>query len=164
MGEEKIKERNSPLRLVLDTNIWLDWLVFGDTGIARIRQLQGAGHLEICIDAVCEAELVRVLGYPFGKRKLDSAEQQRAIAQCRRIATRIDAAASAAERARLPSCRDPDDQKFLEAALAAQAGWLITKDRALLELARKRTRPVPFRIATPDEFHDLDQIERARKE
>jgi len=164
LGEEKIKARNSPLRLVLDTNIWLDWLVFGDTGIARIRQLQGAGHLEICIDAVCEAELVRVLGYPFGKRKLDSAEQQRAIAQCRRIATRIDAAASAAERARLPACRDPEDQKFLEAALAAHAGWLITKDRALLELARKRTRPVPFQIATPDDFHDLDQTGRARKE
>jgi putative PIN family toxin of toxin-antitoxin system len=142
----------TPLRLVLDTNIWLDWLVFGDTGIARIRQLQGAGHLEICIDAVCEAELVRVLGYPFGKRRLENAEQQRAIAQCRRIATRIDAAASAAERAGLPACRDPEDQKFLEAALAAEAGWLITKDRALLELARRRTRPVPFRIATPDEF------------
>lgn len=139
-------------RLVLDTNIWLDWLVFGDTGIARIRQLQGAGHLEICIDAVCEAELVRVLGYPFGKRTLENAEQQRALAQCRRIATRIGTAASAAERARLPVCRDPDDQKFLEAALAAQAGWLITKDRALLELARRRTRPVPFRIATPDDF------------
>lgn len=139
-------------RLVLDTNIWLDWLVFGDTGIARIRQLQGAGHLEICIDAVCEAELVRVLGYPFGKRTLENAEQQRALAQCRRIATRIGTAASAAERARLPVCRDPDDQKFLEAALAAQAGWLITKDRALLELARRRTRPVPFRIAAPDDF------------
>jgi putative PIN family toxin of toxin-antitoxin system len=139
-------------RLVLDTNIWLDWLVFGDTGIAHIRQLQGAGHLEICIDAVCEAELARVLAYPFGKRKLETAEQQRALAQCRRIATRIDAAASAPERARLPACRDPDDQKFLEAALAAHADWLITKDRALLELARRRARPVPFRIATPDEF------------
>ena len=142
-------------RLVLDTNIWLDWLVFGDTGIARIRQLQGARRLEICIDAVCEAELLRVLGYPFGKRTLENAEQRRAIAQCRRIATRVDAAVPAAERARLPACRDPDDQKFLEAALAAHAGWLITKDRALLELSRRRTRNVarvPFRIATPEDF------------
>lgn len=145
-------------RLVLDTNIWLDWLVFGDTGIARIRQLQGAGHLEICIDAVCEAELVRVLGYPFGKRQLEKAEQERAIAQCRRIATRVDATMPAAERARLPACRDPDDQKFLEAALVAQAGWLITKDRALLDLARRRTRNVrhvPFNIATPDDFDEF---------
>jgi len=145
------------MRLVLDTNIWLDWLVFKDTGIAHIRQLQGAKHLEICIDAVCEAELQRVLAYPFGKRQLTGAEQATAIAQCRRIVTRIDAVAPAGARARLPACRDPDDQKFLEAALAAHADWLITKDRALLELARKRTRSVrtvPFKIGTPLDFED----------
>lgn len=140
------------MRLVLDTNIWLDWLVFQDTGIARIRQLQEAKHLEICIDAAGEAELLRVLAYPFGKRALERKAQATAIAQCRRISTRIGAGLPAGERARLPTCRDPDDQKFLEAALAAHADYLITRDRALLELRRKRTRPVPFRIATPDEF------------
>ena len=141
------------MRLVLDTNVWLDWLVFQDTGIARIRQLQGAKRLEICIDSVCEAELQRVLAYPFGKRQLTGAEQAAAIARCRRIVTRIDAVAPAGDRARLPACRDPDDQKFLEAALAAHADWLITKDRALLELARKRS--VPFKIGTPEDFEDF---------
>jgi len=69
----------------------------------------------------------------------------------------LDEVVPPAERARLPACRDPDDQKFLEAALAAQADYLITKDRALLELSRRRTRPVPFRIATPDDFEaDLE--------
>jgi putative PIN family toxin of toxin-antitoxin system len=140
------------MRLVLDTNIWLDWLVFEDTGLARIRQLQAAKHLEICIDAACEAELAKVLAYPLGKRQLSAAEQGTALAQCRRIAVRVDVVAPAAERARLPACRDPDDQKFLEAALAVRADWLITKDRALLELERRRSRPVPFRIAVPDDF------------
>lgn len=143
-------------RLVLDTNIWLDWLVFEDTGIAHIRQLQGAGHVELCIDAVCEAELAGVLGREFGKRRLDGAAQQRALATCRRLTTRIDIQAPQAERARLPQCRDPDDQKFLEAALAAQAGFLITKDRALLDLSRRKKsqvgRTVPFRILTPEDF------------
>ena len=55
-------------KLVLDTNIWLDWLVFQDTGIAHIRQLQEAGHVEICIDEVCEAELAEVLARDFGRR------------------------------------------------------------------------------------------------
>jgi len=146
------------MRLVLDTNVWLDWLVFQDTGIARIRQLQGAKRLEICIDSVCEAELQRVLAYPFGKRQLTGAEQAAAIARCRRIVTRIDAVAPAGDRARLPACRDPDDQKFLEAALAAHADWLITKDRALLDLARKKTRPVPFKIGTPDDFEDFVSV------
>jgi len=38
---------------------------------------------------------------------------------------------------------------FLEAALAARADCLVTKDRALLELGR-RGRSIPFRIVTPD--------------
>lgn len=143
-------------KLILDTNIWLDWLVFQDTGIAHIRQLQEAGHVEICIDEACEAELAEVLTRPFGKRRLENAAQQAALATCRRLATRIGTAATPAERARLPQCRDPDDQKFLEAALAAQADVLITKDRALLDLSRRKKRQVgrtvPFRILTPDEF------------
>jgi putative PIN family toxin of toxin-antitoxin system len=146
-------------RIVLDTNIWLDWLVFEDGGIAHIRQLQAAGHLEIVIDAVCEAELARVLGYPFAKRTLDAKAQAAALAQCRRIATRSDAQLPLPERARLPQCRDPDDQKFLEAALAAAADVLITKDRALLDLSRRKKRQVgrtvPFRILTPEEFEQL---------
>jgi putative PIN family toxin of toxin-antitoxin system len=143
-------------KIVLDTNIWLDWLVFQDTGIAHIRQLHGAGHIEICIDAACEAELVEVLARPFGKRSLDANAQAAALALCRRATTRIDARMSESERARLPQCRDADDQKFLEAALAAQADVLITKDRALLDLSRRKKRQVgrtvPFRILTPDEF------------
>ena len=146
-------------RLVLDTNIWLDWLVFEDTGIAHIRQLQGAGHVELCIDAICEAELAAVLARPFGKRQLDGAAQQAALSACRRVTTRIDIQAPQAERARLPHCRDPEDQKFLEAALAAQAGFLITKDRALLDLSRRKKsqvgRTVPFRILTPEEFAEV---------
>ena len=146
-------------RLVLDTNIWLDWLVFEDTGVAHIRQLQGAGRVELCIDATCEAELIGVLARPFGKRQLDGPAQQAALATCRRHSTRIDIQAPQAERARLPHCRDPDDQKFLDAALAAQANYLITKDRALLELSRRKKnqvgRTVPFRIVTPDEFAEF---------
>ena len=145
--------------VVLDTNIWLDWLVFEDTGVAHIRQLQGAGHVELCIDAACEAELIDVLGRSFGKRKLESQKQQAAIATCRRLTTRVDVRLPQAERARLPQCRDPDDQKLLEAALAAKADYLITKDRALLDLSRRKKkqvgRTVPFRILTPEEFEEI---------
>ena len=33
-------------------------------------------------------------------------------------------------------CRDPDDQMFIDLALAQRARWLLTRDRALLALAR----------------------------
>jgi len=154
MGSESIKS----LRLVLDTNIWLDWLVFDDTGIAHIRQLQEAGHVEILIDAAGEAELADVMTRKFARRTLDAKGQADALAQCRRLSTRVAAQLSMPERARLPRCRDADDQKFLELATAAEADVLITKDRALLDLFRRKKvhpgRQVPFQILTPEEFED----------
>ena len=135
------------MRLVLDTNVWLDWLVFDDPAIAPIRAAVEANRAEVFIDAACEAELERALGYDLGKKR--TVDIPTCLALCRRVAHRIASSAPEAERARLPACRDPDDQKFLEAALAAGAGFLVTKDRALLDLAR---RPLPFRILTPEFF------------
>ena len=139
----------SPLRLVLDTNVWLDWLVFDDPSIATIKAAVEAKRAEVFINAACEAELERALGYNLGKRTVDIAA---CLALCRRVAHRIDSTAPEAERALLPACRDPDDQKFLETALAARAGFLVTKDRALLDLAR---RALPFGILTPEGFAAL---------
>jgi putative PIN family toxin of toxin-antitoxin system len=143
-------------RVVLDTNIWLDWLVFDDPGIHHLRALQGSGGVEILIDETCEAELIEVLARGFGKRTLDKGAQAAALAHCRRVTTRIGVRAPEPERARLPRCRDADDQKFLEAALAGGASALITRDKALLDLSRRRKsqvgRAVPFRVLHPDEF------------
>jgi predicted nucleic acid-binding protein len=118
-----------------------------------IRNALGTGRIEIYVDAVCEAELVEVLARDFARRTLDAAAQAACIAQCRRLAKRIDAAAPAVARAALPNCKDPDDQKFLDAALAAGASCLLTKDRELLALDRQRSR-LPFRILTPADFRD----------
>lgn len=126
--------------------MWLDWLVFDDPAIAPIRSAVAAGRAQVFIDAACEAELERALGYDLGKRSVDVAA---CLAECRRVARRIESAPTEAERAGLPRCRDKDDQKFLEAALAARAEFLVTKDRALLHLARRTAR---FSIVTPEGF------------
>ena len=136
-------------RLVLDTNIWLDWLVFRDLSLLHLKKSVAEGKAVIVIDAACEAELERVLAYDLAKHTLDAAAQADRLAECRRIAQRIDAVAPEAERKLLPRCADPDDQKFLELALAARADVLITKDHKLLELAR-RTRA--FAILHPRKF------------
>jgi putative PIN family toxin of toxin-antitoxin system len=141
------------IRVILDTNVWLDWLVFADPSVAAIRAAHAAGSIEICITTQGEAELERVLGYERGRRTLAAETQAACLAQCRTIARRIDARAAEAGSAKLPACRDRDDQQFLEAALAAGADYLITKDKALLELAKARARmPAPFRIVTPQGF------------
>ena len=138
------------LRLVLDTNVWLDWLVFDDPAIAPIRAAVQADHAEVFIDAACEAELERALGYDLGRKfTLDAEAQGACLAECRRVAKRIESELTRAEGAVLPRCRDRDDQKFLEAALAARADLLVTKDRALLDLAR---RTACFSIVPPEGF------------
>jgi putative PIN family toxin of toxin-antitoxin system len=147
-----------PLRLVLDTNIWLDWLVFNDQGIAPIEAAVGSGQAGICIDAACEQELVRVLTYPLPKRTLDAASQAACLAECRRLTqmakTGERESANAKERdcGRLPVCRDPSDQKFLELARDCRADFLVTKDLALLALARRKIQRLPFCIVTPQQF------------
>jgi len=134
-----------PLRLVLDTHIWLDWLVFDDPGVAPIRAAVAAGAVQVFMDARCEEELARVLGYPRRKTTLDAEAQAACLAECRRVCSRI---AVSEPTDRLPQCRDPDDQKFLELASASGAGALVTRDQALLELARGT---LPFRILTPEQ-------------
>jgi predicted nucleic acid-binding protein len=45
-------------------------------------------------------------------------------------------------------CTDPDDQVFIDLALACKARWLLSKDRALLKLAR-RARALGLSIQPP---------------
>jgi predicted nucleic acid-binding protein len=48
-------------------------------------------------------------------------------------------------------CTDPDDQKFVDLALAHGARWLVSRDRAVLRLAR-RTRPLGLEVVTPESW------------
>ncbi|MBV9188841.1 MAG: PIN domain-containing protein, partial [Betaproteobacteria bacterium] len=78
------------LRLVLDTQIWLDWLVFDDPEVRPLRAAVEEGRAEIWMDAACEAELERVLTYDLGRHTLRPEERAAALARARGIARRIE--------------------------------------------------------------------------
>jgi putative PIN family toxin of toxin-antitoxin system len=149
-----MKRSRMALRLVLDTNVWLDWLVFDDPSILPLKAAVDAGGAEIFMASACKEELTRVLAFPLRRATLDAGVQAECLEECRRIvrwlnaSTRIDAA-------RLPVCRDPDDQKFLELANDCSADFLVTRDRALLVLERRKIQPLSFHIVTPEKF---DQV------
>ena len=132
--------------LVLDTNVWLDWLLFDDPSVAALKKAVKAGRAEIFIDAACEAELERVLAYDLGKHSIGAEKQAACIATSRLIARPIQDPVLVPD---LPRCPDPADQMFLEAAAAAKADYLVTKDRHLLDMARRR---LPFRVVKPQFF------------
>jgi uncharacterized protein len=136
------------VKLVLDTNVWLDWLLFNDASVAPLKAAVAEGRAEIFIDAAGEAELARVLAYDLGKHSIDAQTQAACLAECRRIATPLDDILI--DGTGLPLCADPADQVFLEAAAAARADYLVTKDRELLDLARRK---LPFQIVRPSSLN-----------
>lgn len=147
----KPHHNGAPLRLVLDTNVWLDWLVFDDAGAAPIHAAVARGEACVCISPACEAELIRALAYPLSGHALNDAAQAAALARCRAMVQATAGIVPPHAIAALPRCADPGDQMFLELARDCRADLLITRDRALLALATRKT-PLPFDIVTPRAF------------
>jgi putative PIN family toxin of toxin-antitoxin system len=121
------------LPLVLDTNVVLDLLVFGDAAAQPLRAGLDRGELQWLATSAMREELARVLGYPkLAERLLASGRAAACVlAEFDRHVRIVDVA----ERSAL-TCGDPDDQKFVDLAVAHR-GTLISKDAEVLAL-RKR--------------------------
>jgi putative PIN family toxin of toxin-antitoxin system len=148
------KANASPARLgarcVLDTNVVLDLVVFRDPGVELIAMAIRSGVAVPVTSQACLEELRRVLAYPH--LNLDGSGRLAAFECFRAQAQLVDVPATPAAKARLPLCTDVDDQKFLELAWHANARCLITKDKALLRLARAVAKLGRFAVLTPETF------------
>jgi len=136
------------MKLVLDTNAVLDWLHFRDPGFALIAQALEAGSAVPLTSPECLEELRRVLAY--SQFRLDAGARDTIFEQYRARAQLIGVDSTVLPA--LPRCRDPDDQKFLELAWRSGADYLVSKDRALLKLARAVAKLGRFVILTPEKF------------
>ena len=131
--------------LVLDTNVVLDLLVFADPAVQGLHQALLDGRRRWLASAPMRSELDRVLAYP--RIRAQCVARQRTalavLAQFDRLAC-IQPIAKPA----LVRCRDPDDQCFVDLAVAHGA-TLLSRDDALLEMAKRLTKlGVQARTAT----------------
>jgi predicted nucleic acid-binding protein len=132
--------------VVLDTNIVFDWLVFDNAGCRPLIDAVESGRLRWLATQDMRDELAHVLGR--GVLAAWSPDESRLWSTWDRLACMVTAPpGSLAPRLR---CGDPDDQKFVELALA-QAQWLISRDRAVLKLA-KRAAALGVHIVTPERW------------
>jgi putative PIN family toxin of toxin-antitoxin system len=129
--------------IVIDTQVVMDWLVFNDPRVQPLVAALTSGQLKWLVAPAMRDEIRHVLGRGVAARYAPDLAV---------IESQFDAHAAAVEGAE-PSprlvCRDPDDQKFIDLALARQARWLVSRDKALLALA-KRARPRGLLIVKPE--------------
>jgi len=142
------------LRIVLDTNVLLSLWVFADSRYAILPDLIASGSLVALCRPDCLGEFERVLGYPEFSLPI---EAQREILSAYSGLVTLDFMPATKLSFPLPQCRDGDDQKFLELARDGRADYLVTSDKALLELARHKKLPGHIAIVTPDRF--LSELE-----
>jgi uncharacterized protein len=136
------------LKLVLDTNTVLALWMFEDPALEALRSGIEQGGCTLYSRADALEELRRVLAYSqFSKQAADQAALMDAY---RGRLSPLPAPAGVD--VPLPLCKDRDDQKFLEIASAASATHLLTRDKALLKLARHRLIRARFAILTPEHF------------
>jgi uncharacterized protein len=121
--------------IVLDTNVVLDWLVFRNSEIDALASAVAAGGVRWVATIAMRQEL----GFVLSGGKLDSFEPNIEAVWSAWNRDCVETQAPVVSLAH-PRCTDPDDQMFVDLAIAESARWLVTRDRALLKLAGRLRR------------------------
>ena len=130
--------------VVIDTNTVLDWLLFADSRATSLANAVQQRHVRWLSCQRMRDEFERTLSYPALARW--SPQPDDLLASFDRWTSMQD------DPPRCPLagllCSDPDDQVFVDLAMATRARWLVTHDRALLRLSR-RARMLALSIVDP---------------
>ena len=119
--------------IVLDTNIVLDAFLFNDPGAQPLKRALASRQIRWLATPPMRDELARVLAYP--KIMVQLLRHDLTAAAVLLQFDGLVQPVAVAERASV-RCRDPDDQKFIDLAVAHQS-TLLSKDAAVLCLAKR---------------------------
>lgn len=139
----------APAIAVIDTNAILDAWWFLDPRATGLVLAVEAGHLIWMATRAMREELQDVLmRRPFVDQPI----------RCKHTLSAFNLLVRVIDDTPAPApwtCADPDDQCFVDLALARQAHWLFTRDRALLDLAH-RAAGHGCRIVPPSAWPEAD--------
>lgn len=130
--------------IVIDTNVWISGLLT-KAGVPAQLTRHVVRHAQPVFSADTFAELKERLWRPKFDRYVSMDLRKSLLTDIESIALWTDVPPEVAAR---QYCRDDTDDKFIHAALAAKAAWLVTGDRDLLVLAES-VAPLGLSIITP---------------
>jgi len=119
------------MRLVLDTNTVISALLFTGTA-SRLVALWQSGRITVLVSKAILEEYLRVLAYPkfdLGEQDIEALIQEQLLPFVETVRVRRHLAVVR---------RDPEDNKFLECAVAGRAKYLVTGDQDLRQLETYR--------------------------
>lgn len=128
----------NPVRVVLDTNIFISALVYGGVPEKVLRVIL-AKEIQVFVSPVLQAELIDIITKKFPLSLADmyllEEEMQKSFVIVR-------------PRIVLDVVRDKDDNRVLEAAVEGNCDFIITGDLDLLDLGKYKN----IKIVTPNQF------------
>ncbi len=139
---------NAGPSIVLDTNVVLDCFVFENPECSRLLNAITSGSVTWMASHEMREELFRVVS--LGHLNNWQPDPVRLSAQWRRWCVESPPPATGEPAGRL-RCTDPDDQKFIDFSVAIAARWLVSRDRAVLKLAR-RLREHGIAVVSPPQW------------
>jgi hypothetical protein len=129
-------DAQAPVRRVLDTNIVLDLWVFDEPQAEALRTSIKSGSTQWLATAAMREELARVLDYPqIAKRLIQRQLPASAVLDHFDRWAQLQPDAPKAPYV----CKDPDDQKFIDLAVAHTAS-LHSKDAQVLCMKKRLER------------------------
>ncbi len=144
--------RRGPV-VVIDTNVWISGLLTKAGIPAQLaRQVVRCGLPVFTPDTF--AELKQRLWLPKFDRYVSMDDRRRLLHDVDTVAFWIDVPRQIAGQT---FCRDADDDKFIHAALAAGADWLVTGDKDLLVLSESLSAS-DVRIISPADALQLPEF------
>jgi uncharacterized protein len=136
-----------PKLIVIDSQSLFDWMVFRNPVCIRWSVALSGHEWKWIFTPQMKAEFDFVAAKGFGERWPVDAE---AVASAWSLHGRkVEAPPLPGPATRL-HCTDADDQKFIDLAVAARAHTLVTRDKALLRLARQALERHGVRVCRPE--------------
>lgn len=145
-------------RVVYDCNLLVQAVAFDNGPAARCLRLVESGQVELFVSRPTLRELRRVLAYDEVVAISPNMTPRRIGAFLKRLTFRARLVRRTPHIMDYP--RDPNDEPYIDLAVAARADYLVTRDRDLLSLMsghsllckqfRRKTRPL--RVIDPVAF------------